>query len=174
MTEQNDHISVVRKNCLSNDNEGKMIERNFIEIHGTFFIKIRDNTFNGENGENVFEHINKFLEVVEPIKINGLSQDLFRLSIFPISLAGAAGEWFKMDCIGSATTWDDLVEKVVQKVYELSDNNDKIKEDDDPEDITDIFKIDGNLFDFETPLYEAFNDFNYLLKIDKDLFTLDI
>nr|GEV62832.1 reverse transcriptase domain-containing protein [Tanacetum cinerariifolium] len=31
-----------------------------------------------------------------------------------------------------------------------------------------------NLFDFETPLYEAFNDFNYILKIDKDLFTFDI
>nr|GFA15783.1 hypothetical protein [Tanacetum cinerariifolium] len=34
--------------------------------------------------------------------------------------------------------------------------------------------IEGNLFDFETPLCEAFNDFNYLLKIDKDLFTFDI
>ncbi|GKB60364.1 hypothetical protein Tco_0916550 [Tanacetum coccineum] len=50
----------------------------------------------------------------------------------------------------------------------------QFEEDDDPNDITDIFKIDGNLFDFETPLCEAFNDFNYLLKIDKDLFTFDI
>ncbi|GJR60813.1 hypothetical protein Tco_1502975 [Tanacetum coccineum] len=49
-----------------------------------------------------------------------------------------------------------------------------IEEDDDPDDITGIFKIEGNLFDFETPLCEAFNDFNYLLKIDKDLFTFDI
>ncbi|GJZ24257.1 hypothetical protein Tco_0561716 [Tanacetum coccineum] len=36
----------------------------------TFLIKIRDNTFNGAIGENVFEHINKFLDVVGPIKIN--------------------------------------------------------------------------------------------------------
>ncbi|GJU82975.1 hypothetical protein Tco_1285340 [Tanacetum coccineum] len=49
----------------------------------------------------------------------------------------------------------------------LKEINDMI--DDDPDDITDIFKIEGNLFDFETPLCEAFNDFNYLLKIDKDL-----
>ncbi|GJY21391.1 hypothetical protein Tco_0393957 [Tanacetum coccineum] len=49
-----------------------------------------------------------------------------------------------------------------------------IEEDDDLDDITDIFKIEGNLFDFETPLCEAFNDFNYLLKIDKDLFSFDI
>ncbi|GKD49016.1 hypothetical protein Tco_1277992 [Tanacetum coccineum] len=135
---------------------------------------IRDKTFNRAIGENVFEHVNKFLEVVGPIKINGVSQDQFRLSIFPISLAGAAGEWFKKDCIGSVTTWDDLVEKFVQKFYQLSDHNGEIEEDDDPDDITDIFKIEGNLFYFETPLCEAFNNFNYLLKIDKDLLTFDI
>ncbi|GJY53127.1 hypothetical protein Tco_0444791 [Tanacetum coccineum] len=47
-------------------------------------------------------------------------------------------------------------------------------EDDDPDDIADIFKIKGNLFDFETPLCKAFNKFNYLLKIDTNLFTFDI
>ncbi|GJX59795.1 hypothetical protein Tco_0291185 [Tanacetum coccineum] len=34
--------------------------------------------------------------------------------------------------------------------------------------------IEGNLFDFETPLCKAFNEFNYLLKIGIDLFTYDI
>nr|GEY86627.1 hypothetical protein [Tanacetum cinerariifolium] len=71
----------------------------------------------------------------------------------------------------SVTTWDDLVEKFVKKFYQLSDHNEK---DNNPNDIADIFKIEGNLFDFETPLCESFNDFNYLLKIDKDLFTFDI
>nr|GEY88483.1 hypothetical protein [Tanacetum cinerariifolium] len=47
-----------------------MTEINFVEIQGTFLIKVCDNAFNGEIGENVFEHINKFLEVVGPIKIN--------------------------------------------------------------------------------------------------------
>ncbi|GKA07172.1 hypothetical protein Tco_0686396 [Tanacetum coccineum] len=37
-----------------------------------------------------------------------------------------------------------------------------------------IFKIKGNMFDFETPLCKAFYEFNYLLKIDTDLFTYDI
>ncbi|GJR30900.1 hypothetical protein Tco_1107132 [Tanacetum coccineum] len=174
MTEQNDYISFTRKNCISNDSDGRMIKRNFVEIQGAFLVKIRDNTFNGAIGENVFEHINKFLEVVGQIKINGVTQDQFKLSIFPILLAGAVGEWFKKDCIGSVTTWDDLVEKFVQKFYQLSDHNEEIEEDDDPDDITDIFKIEGNLFDFETLLCKAFNDFNYILKIDKDLFTFDI
>ncbi|GKD75989.1 hypothetical protein Tco_1334271 [Tanacetum coccineum] len=50
----------------------------------------------------------------------------------------------------------------------------EVDEDDGPDDIAEIFKIDGNLFDYEIPLCKAFNDFNYLLKIDTDLFTFDI
>ncbi|GKD71136.1 hypothetical protein Tco_1325226, partial [Tanacetum coccineum] len=48
------------------------------------------------------------------------------------------------------------------------------KECDDPDNIAEIFKIEGNLFDYETPLCKAFNNFNYLLKINTDLFTFDI
>ncbi|GJY64829.1 hypothetical protein Tco_0466289 [Tanacetum coccineum] len=47
-------------------------------------------------------------------------------------------------------------------------------EDDNPNDTTDIFKIEGNLFNFETPLCKAFIELNYLLKVDTDLFTFDI
>ncbi|GKC75674.1 hypothetical protein Tco_1126448, partial [Tanacetum coccineum] len=88
----------------------------------------------------------------------------------------AASEWFKKDCIGSVTTWENLVEKFIQKFYQLSDDHEEMEtdEDGDPDDIAEIFKIEDNLFDFETPLCKAFNEFNYLLKIDTDLFTFDI
>ncbi|GJS34270.1 zinc finger, CCHC-type containing protein [Tanacetum coccineum] len=98
-----DYISVTRKNFLSGDNEGRMIEKSFLEIQGTFLIKIRDNTFNGTIGENAVGHIENFLEVVGPLKIKGVS----------------------------------------------------------------------NLFEYETPLCKAFDEFNYLLKIDTDLLMGD-
>ncbi|GJU14861.1 RNA-directed DNA polymerase, eukaryota [Tanacetum coccineum] len=74
------------------------------------------------------------------------------------------------------TTWEDLVEKFVQKFYQLSDDNEEMEADegDDLDDIVEIFKIEGILFENETPLCKAFNDFNYLLKIDTNLFTFDI
>nr|GFB21790.1 hypothetical protein [Tanacetum cinerariifolium] len=81
---------------------------------------------------------------------------------------------FKKDYIDSVSTWDDLVEKFVQKVYQLSDHKDDIEMDDDPDGITDIFKIEGNLFNFEIPICEAFKNFNQLFKIDMDLFNFDI
>ncbi|GJS54804.1 hypothetical protein Tco_0628166 [Tanacetum coccineum] len=176
MADPNEYISVSRKNFLSNDNEGKMVEKSFLEIQGTFLMKIRDNTFIGIIRENAFEHIDNFLEVVRPLKIKGVSQGRFRLSVFPISLVGIASEWFKKDCIGSVTTWENLVENFIQKFYQLFDNHEEIEtnEDDDPDDIAKNFKIKDNLFDFETPLCKAFNEFNYLLKINTDTFTFDI
>ncbi|GJX74881.1 hypothetical protein Tco_0313476, partial [Tanacetum coccineum] len=135
-----------QKNLLYDDNEGRMVEKSFLEIQGTFLVKIRDKTLNGIIGENTFKHIDNFLEVVGPLKIKGLSQDRFRLNVFPISLAGAASEWFKKDCIGSDTTWENLVEKFIQKFYKISDDNEEMEadEDDDPDDIAEIFKIKGN------------------------------
>lgn len=37
-----------------------------------------------------------------------------------------------------------------------------------------LFRIDTNLFKYETPLCEKFNEFNYLLKIDEDVLTGDL
>ncbi|GJV77062.1 hypothetical protein Tco_1508646 [Tanacetum coccineum] len=179
MAEPNDYITATRKNFVSSDNEGRMVEKRIVKIQGTFLVKILDDAFNGNVRENAFKHIDKFLKVVGPIKINGLTQDRFRLSIFPVSLAGAASEWFTKECIGSITTWDNMVEKFILKFHHLSDHDEKeeTKEDDNPnetDNVPEIFKIKGNLFGFETPLYEAFYEFNYLLKIDTDLFTYDI
>ncbi|GJY01456.1 hypothetical protein Tco_0359608 [Tanacetum coccineum] len=42
------------------------------------------------------------------------------------------------------------------------------------DEIAEIFRIKTNIFDFETPLCKAFNEFNYLLKIDTNLLTHDI
>ncbi|GJR47571.1 hypothetical protein Tco_1315674 [Tanacetum coccineum] len=45
---------------------------------------------------------------------------------------------------------------------------------DDMNEVAEVFWIDTNLFDFETPMYKAFNEFNYLLQIDPYLLTKDI
>ncbi|GKE18616.1 hypothetical protein Tco_1426193, partial [Tanacetum coccineum] len=45
---------------------------------------------------------------------------------------------------------------------------------DDEDDIAEVFRIDTNIFDYETPLCSAFKEFNYLLEVDPDLLTEDI
>ncbi|GJZ25791.1 hypothetical protein Tco_0570044 [Tanacetum coccineum] len=57
---------------------------------------------------------------------------------------------------------DDEVELTDE---EFSDNEDEIAK---------VFRIDTNIFDYETPICSAYNEFNYLLKVDPDLLTKDI
>ncbi|GKA15386.1 hypothetical protein Tco_0695133 [Tanacetum coccineum] len=45
---------------------------------------------------------------------------------------------------------------------------------DDEDDIAEVFRIDTNIFDYETPLCSTFKEFNYRLEVDPDLLTKDI
>ncbi|GJS80367.1 mitochondrial proton/calcium exchanger protein-like protein isoform X1 [Tanacetum coccineum] len=45
---------------------------------------------------------------------------------------------------------------------------------DDEDEIAKVFRIDTNIFNYETLLCSAFNEFNYLLKVDPDLLIKDI
>ncbi|GJZ56628.1 hypothetical protein Tco_0611821 [Tanacetum coccineum] len=44
----------------------------------------------------------------------------------------------------------------------------------DMDEVAEVFRIDTNLFNFETPMCKTFEEFNYLLQIDLDLLTKDI
>nr|GEX86298.1 hypothetical protein [Tanacetum cinerariifolium] len=45
---------------------------------------------------------------------------------------------------------------------------------DNMDEVAEVFRIDTNLFKFETPMCKAFKGFNYLLQIDLELLTKDI
>ncbi|GJX99621.1 hypothetical protein Tco_0356640 [Tanacetum coccineum] len=45
---------------------------------------------------------------------------------------------------------------------------------DEKDEVAEVFRIDTNLFNFETPTCKAFKEFNYLLQIDPDLLSKDI
>ncbi|GKB18297.1 ribonuclease H-like domain-containing protein [Tanacetum coccineum] len=90
------------------------------------------------------------------------------MRVFPFSLTGAARKWWEDESIGSATkyaekkdhkTWDDeevICGNEVSKDENLTEENE----------FAQIFRIDTNLFHFETPLCQAFKEFNYLSQMD--------
>ncbi|GKE77554.1 hypothetical protein Tco_1543674 [Tanacetum coccineum] len=57
---------------------------------------------------------------------------------------------------------DDEVDLTDEKFY---GNEDEVAE---------VFRIDTNIFDFETAMCKSFKEFNYLLQIGLDLLTKDI
>ncbi|GJX28180.1 hypothetical protein Tco_0236259 [Tanacetum coccineum] len=44
----------------------------------------------------------------------------------------------------------------------------------DEDETAEIFKIEMDIFDYESPLCMSFNEFNYLVKVDLELVTYDI
>ncbi|GJX79368.1 hypothetical protein Tco_0327517 [Tanacetum coccineum] len=79
---------------------------------------------------------------------------------------------------------DPFTKKVLWDFWKKSNNQEGVIDEefselekannDDEQEIGEIFRIETNLFDYETPLYTEFKEFNYLLKIDTKLFIHDI
>ncbi|GKC03290.1 hypothetical protein Tco_0994900 [Tanacetum coccineum] len=146
-----EYITVTRKNYISENDGGKIIEESFLEIKGS----------------------------------------RLRLSVFPVSLTGAASEWFREECIGSVTTWEEQhgVREVKKnndqkgttfgRVDEGANNNrepydDRIEDSENENKVAKIFRIETDVFNYESTMCKAFDEFNYLLKIDTGVLTKDI
>ncbi|GKC64679.1 hypothetical protein Tco_1097277 [Tanacetum coccineum] len=126
--------------------------KNAYELKGKFLDDLHNNAFSGTNVKEAVEHIEYYLKIIDPIKLPNVDHDKLRIVVFPISLAGGGDEIEVSDNISS-----DLEE------YRS-----------DKEETAEIFKIETDVFEYETPLCLAFNEFNYLLKVDPDLLTKDI
>ncbi|GKC11315.1 hypothetical protein Tco_1008097 [Tanacetum coccineum] len=154
------------------------------ELKGRYLNDLHKNSFSGTNGEDAIEHIENLLKIVDLIDLPNVNYERLRLAIFPISLVGDARKWFD-EFKGLITIWVDLTVNFLENITtfsysdEVTSTNKNVSdlEDEYPcedNEIAEIFRIETNLFHFETPLCSAFNEFNYLLKIDIDLFTHDI
>ncbi|GJS52696.1 hypothetical protein Tco_0626058 [Tanacetum coccineum] len=87
------------------------------ELKEKFLDDLRNNAFNGTNGENAVEHIENFLKIVDPLDLPNVSYERLRLAVFPISLTGDASEWLMNEPQSSITTWVDLTELFFGKYY---------------------------------------------------------
>ncbi|GJS62374.1 hypothetical protein Tco_0657158 [Tanacetum coccineum] len=79
-----------------------------------------------------------------------------------------------MDIFTKGMLWDYW--KIGGDEIEVSDDESSDLEEywSDKEETAKFFKIETDVFDYETPICLAFNEFHYLLKVDPDLLTKDI
>ncbi|GJV06924.1 hypothetical protein Tco_1344580 [Tanacetum coccineum] len=73
--------------------------------------------FHGLPGDDANRHIDKFLEVTQHMKQNGVSDDALRLSLFPYSLMHHATAWY--DCLlrNSIHSFDKMMRKFLSKYF---------------------------------------------------------
>ncbi|GJU99291.1 hypothetical protein Tco_1328562 [Tanacetum coccineum] len=137
-----EYIAVTRKNYTSGNNRGKIIKKSFLELKGTFLIKICNNAFSGTNGEYAIEHIEKFLEFYPPSRTNK-----------------------EMKADKDEVSWDQHDNEFGNWLASKFENYMNMDRD---------TMIETNIFDYESPVCKAFNEFNYIFQIDPDVLTKDI
>ncbi|GKE30009.1 hypothetical protein Tco_1445393, partial [Tanacetum coccineum] len=73
--------------------------------------------FHGLSGDDANRHINKFLEVTQHMKQNGVSDDALCLSLFPYSLTHHATAWYDLLSRHSIHSFDEMMRKFLLKYF---------------------------------------------------------
>ncbi|GKB07787.1 pyruvate dehydrogenase (acetyl-transferring) kinase, mitochondrial, partial [Tanacetum coccineum] len=93
----------------------KIEDKDNFKLKGQFLKELRTNTFSGSDHEDLNEHIEKVLEIVDLFHIPNITIDQVMLRAFPMSLTGAASRWLRNEPTSSITTWDGLKTKFLNK-----------------------------------------------------------
>ncbi|GJV18271.1 pyruvate dehydrogenase (acetyl-transferring) kinase, mitochondrial [Tanacetum coccineum] len=109
------YMSKTRADYGSGVARPKIEDNDNFELKGQFLKELRTNTFSGSDHEDVSEHIEKVLEIVDLLHILDITIDQVMLRVFPMSLTGADSRWLRNEPIGSITTWDGLKTKFLNK-----------------------------------------------------------
>lgn len=78
--------------------------------------------FGGALGEDPHAHLKSFLNICNTFSISRVTQDGIQLSLFPFSLRDEARQWTYLFELGEITTWEQMVEKFMQKYFPLMVN----------------------------------------------------
>ena len=73
--------------------------------------------FHGLPSENPNAHLTSFIEFCDTVKYNGVTEEALRLRLFPLSLSNRAKHWLTSQPPDSITSWNDLVLKLMTKIF---------------------------------------------------------
>ncbi|GJZ72931.1 retrovirus-related pol polyprotein from transposon TNT 1-94 [Tanacetum coccineum] len=84
------------------------------------YISKTHGNYGSSEHEDVNEHIEKVLEIIDIFHIPEVTQDQVILRAFPISLIGAASRWLRNEPSGLITNWETLKTKFLNKYCPLA------------------------------------------------------
>ncbi|KAL0854309.1 hypothetical protein Bca101_059461 [Brassica carinata] len=96
------------------------VEVNNFEIKSGLLNVIENNKYHGLAVEDPFDHLDKFDSYCGLFKTNGVSEDAFKLKLFPFSLGDKPRQWEKSLPSDSITTWDDCKKAFLEKFFSTS------------------------------------------------------
>ena len=62
-------------------------------------------------------HLATFLEIAGMVKMNGVTEDVIRMHLFPLLLRDKARGWLQSLQPGSINTWEELAQRFLSKFF---------------------------------------------------------
>ena len=93
------------------------VPNNNFEIKSGLISMIQGNKFHGLPMEDPLEHLDSFDRLCSLTKINGVTEDGFKLRLFPFSLGDKAQHWEKTLPPNSITSWDNCKKAFLAKFF---------------------------------------------------------
>ena len=84
------------------------ISTNNFELKPTLINMVQQNQYGGLAHEDPNIHLAIFLEIADMVKMNGVTEDVIRMRIFPFSLRDKVRGWLQSLQPGSISTWEEL------------------------------------------------------------------
>nr|GEV31346.1 hypothetical protein [Tanacetum cinerariifolium] len=109
------YMSKTRANYGSGVARPKIENKDNFKLKGQFLKKLHINIFNDSDHEDVNEHIEKVLEIVDLFHIPNITINQVMLRAFPMYLTRATIHWLRNKPTSSITTWDGLKTKFQNK-----------------------------------------------------------
>ncbi|WZZ50009.1 hypothetical protein YC2023_050116 [Brassica napus] len=96
------------------------VENKNFEIKSSLINMIQSNKYHGLALEDPLDHLDNFDKLCGTTKINGFSEDAFKLRLFPFSLGNKAHTWEKSLSRDSITTSDECKKAFLTKFFSTS------------------------------------------------------
>ncbi|KAG7557020.1 Retrotransposon gag domain [Arabidopsis suecica] len=96
------------------------VQNNNFEIKSGLIAMVQSNKFHGLPMEDPLDHLDEFDRLCSLTKFNGVSEDGFKLRLFPFSLGDKAHQWKKSLPQGSITSWNDCKKAFLAKFFSNS------------------------------------------------------
>nr|GEY77860.1 reverse transcriptase domain-containing protein [Tanacetum cinerariifolium] len=93
------------------------INADHFEIKTNLLQLVQTNSYHGFERENPHTHINNFKRITPTLKFRDVPNDVIKLMMFLYSLEGNARVWYDKEPPNSILTWEDLVNKFVNKFF---------------------------------------------------------
>nr|GEU29289.1 hypothetical protein [Tanacetum cinerariifolium] len=91
-----------------------------IEISTEIIMKLRNNVYNGIEGNDTIDHITRFIPIIGLVKTPKVNTEQLRVLAFLYSLTGEAHRWWVQEGNSKITSWEKIVDKFFYKHYLLS------------------------------------------------------